>query len=518
MPLPINIKELIEQRIVESARIEYKSSWNPEPIIHTICAFANDIDNWGGGYIVLGVEDDNGAPKLPLKGLSKREIDEINKGLLQKCNTIEPRYIPVVEQTQYNGKEVMVIWAPGGNDRPYRCPIDFPADGKKAKSEKAHYIRKTSNTIRANENDTRELFSIASDIPFDDRVNWNAGMEKLRHPLISNFLYEVGSGLYERSQDMSITALAESMRISAGTQESTRPLNVGLMFFNERPDDFFRYARIEVVDKPDPTGDGMVEKVFTGPLDRQLKDALAFISNYVMKEKILKHSDRAESDRISNYPFAAVEEILANAVYHKSYQVAEPITIVFTPDGMEVTSCPGPDRSISDDDLRRCRLVAKRTRNRRIGDFLKELRLVEGRNTGVPRILREAERNGSDPPVFETDAERSYLTVYLPVHRAFREDGRGSREGPTAAGDARKTPKPYRSRREIREDVLSALGEESMSRNMLARKLGYAKITDGLRGVLSELMAEGTIEHTIPDNPTDKSQRLRLTQRAKDAA
>jgi len=510
MPLPINIKELIEQRLVENTRVEYKSGWNPEPVIHTICAFANDIDNWGGGYIVLGIEEENGMPCLPVKGLNKKEIDEINKDLLQKCNMIEPRYIPIVEQTQYGGREIMIIWVPGGSDRPYKCPVGFPADGKTKKTEKVHYIRKMTNTIRANENETRELFSLASDVPFDDRVNWNTGMEKLRPPLISNFLYEVGSDLYEASKSMSLGSLAESMRIAAGTHESMRPLNVGLMFFNERPDDFFRYARIEVVDKPDPTGDGMVEKIFTGPLDRQLRDALAFIKNYVIKEKIFKYPDRAESDRICNYPYGAIEEILANAVYHRSYQVPEPITVVFTPEKMEITSCPGPDRSISDDDLRNCRLVAKRTRNRRIGDILKELRLVEGRNTGIPRILREIERNGSGMPAFETDADRSYLTVSIPVHRVFI-DMKEARKETTAPHKSTGTPRPYRSKPELEDEILKALEKENMSRGELAKKLGYAKITDGLRIAVSELMNEGKIRHTLPDNPTNKNQKLRLS-------
>lgn len=46
MALPINVSDLIQQRVIESARIEYKSDWNPEPILYSICAFANDIDNW----------------------------------------------------------------------------------------------------------------------------------------------------------------------------------------------------------------------------------------------------------------------------------------------------------------------------------------------------------------------------------------------------------------------------------------------------------------------------------------
>ena len=56
MAMPININDLIDCRVVESNRAKFISGWNPTPIIHSICAFANDIDNVGGGYIVVGVE------------------------------------------------------------------------------------------------------------------------------------------------------------------------------------------------------------------------------------------------------------------------------------------------------------------------------------------------------------------------------------------------------------------------------------------------------------------------------
>ena len=56
MAIPINIEELRRQHVIESTRIEYKSDWNPEPILHSITAFANDFDNLGGGYIVIGVD------------------------------------------------------------------------------------------------------------------------------------------------------------------------------------------------------------------------------------------------------------------------------------------------------------------------------------------------------------------------------------------------------------------------------------------------------------------------------
>ena len=406
MALPINISDLINRRVVENARIDYKADWNPEPILHSICAFANDIDNWGGGYIIIGIEDEDGMPKFPIKGLAKSSIDRINKELLQKCNLIEPRYIPVVEQVTYQGKEIIVLWIPGGADRPYKCPVAFPTE-KAAKSDKAYYIRKMSNSIRANQLEERELFLLANNQPFDDRANLMARIEDMKSSLISEFLYAVNSDLRETSLKRPVAEVAASMRLIGGPWEMRRPLNVGLMFFNERPDDFFPYARIEVVDKPDPTGIGMTEKVFTGPLDRQLRDALSYIKNYILKEKVTKILGQAEAERIYNYPYAAVEEVLSNAIYHKSYQIGEPITVTVTPEKMEITSLPGPDRTISDEDIQNRRMISRRYRNRRIGDFLKELKLVEGRNTGIPTILRAMETNGSEPPGFETDDERS---------------------------------------------------------------------------------------------------------------
>lgn len=73
MALPINIDDLINRRVVESARVEYKKNWNAEPIVHSICAFANDIDNWGGGYLIVGVEEEDGMPKFPVEGIRKEK-------------------------------------------------------------------------------------------------------------------------------------------------------------------------------------------------------------------------------------------------------------------------------------------------------------------------------------------------------------------------------------------------------------------------------------------------------------
>ena len=56
MALAININDLLNKQKIESNRIEFKKGWNPGSIYHSICAFANDFDDLGGGYIIVGIE------------------------------------------------------------------------------------------------------------------------------------------------------------------------------------------------------------------------------------------------------------------------------------------------------------------------------------------------------------------------------------------------------------------------------------------------------------------------------
>ena len=150
-----------------------------------------------------------------------------------------------------------------------------------------------------------------------------------------------------------------------------------------------------------------------------VEEALSHIRATVIQEKVIKHPDRPEASRCFNYPFAALEEVICNAVYHRSYEIREPIEVRILPDKVTVTSFPGPDRSIRKEDIDQYRFLARRYRNRRIGEFLKELELTEGRGTGIPKILRKVKANGSPMPCFITDDDRSYFIVEFPIHPVF---------------------------------------------------------------------------------------------------
>ena len=61
-------------------------------------------------------------------------------------------------------------------------------------------------------------------------------------------------------------------------------------------------------------------------------------------------------------------------------------------------------------------LKSRRYRNRRLGDFLKELDLTEGRSTGVPTIQTKLAENGSPRAIFETTDDRLTFLVTIPIH------------------------------------------------------------------------------------------------------
>ncbi len=109
MGFPINIEKLIAGNIIESDRMEFKKGWNPQSIIHSMCAFANDYHNLGGGYIFIGIEEKNGKAILPPIGIDEDEIDNIQKELLNLCHQIVPNYFPIVEPYKIGDKYILVI-------------------------------------------------------------------------------------------------------------------------------------------------------------------------------------------------------------------------------------------------------------------------------------------------------------------------------------------------------------------------------------------------------------------------
>ena len=416
MAIPTNIHTLLSGSVVEWARIEFKTTWDPEASLKTITAFANDLDNWGGGYVVLGVKEENGIPIKSYEGVPLNKVDTWQKDIFEKCKLIRPGYTPIIGVDELDGKTFIIIWCPGGDSRPYSSPKTMARNDK----ERCYYIRKGSVTVIPNDDEMKDLFALANKIPFDDRVNHVAELTDINFTLVKAYLKETGSALYRTADEIPFEELCADMHLISDLPEYAKPKNVALMFFNPEPEKFFPCAQIDVVQFPEGEGgDRIIEQIFTGPLHEQLRAALRYINNTIITEQVVKVPGRAEADRFFNYPYAAIEEALSNAVYHKAYDQREPIEVRVEKDMIEIISHPGPDRSVTLEGLRTFKVRSRRYRNRRIGEFLKGLHLTEGRNTGFKKILDALAQNGSPLPEFETDEAHDYFITRLFVREDF---------------------------------------------------------------------------------------------------
>ena len=409
--LPINVADLLYQRRVEAARIEFKGSWNDGPtasqVLRTISAFANDLQNLNGGYVVLGVEEEGGAAKLPPKGLEADQIESIQKRIRGHCRRLDPEYQPIQSPEVFEGGHLLVVWAPASDIRPHAAPEAGDGRGRK------YYVRLGAETVEARGPHLTQLMRQSATVPFDDRPAREHTLDDLRAALVREFLREIGSALLDERDDREVY---RRLRIAMRLNDHEVPRNVGLMFFSDDPDASFRGARIEAAAFANG-GDVLEEGMFRGPLQRQINDCLAWLRAQTARH-VRKLPDRPETDNWDDYPFAALEEAIVNAIYHRSYEaMPEPVKVYVYGDRIEVTSYPGPVAGLEAKHfLPGAEFPTVAARNRRIGELLKDLRMAEARGTGVIKIRRAMAANGSPPPEFRFDDERSYFTVVLPIH------------------------------------------------------------------------------------------------------
>ena len=517
LALAVDIDRLLKGGVVEWQHIDFRKSFHPLPVLRNICAFANDINDHGGGYIIIGVEpDEHHMPIFPVHGLSPGEITIIKQEIFRACRHMQPPYYPIIEDVELkNKKKILVLWIPTGANRPYKVPR-----GLTKPQGHSYYIRsKTFSTRRATPPEELELIALANQIPFDDQIHHVADITDLNIVLIEEYLAAVKSGLAEQSQDMTFIDLCKSMNIAADIGELVKPKNIGLLLFSNHPEKFFPGAFIELTEF-----DGVgkyKEKIFTGPLAYQIDAVLTYIKGMViskMGEEFPKNG--VGPSECFNYPLKAVEEGLINAVYHKLYKENTPVEIRIKPKGMEIISWPGPMAPLDKQKLKLGDVSLRRLRNPGLGHFLKQMGLVQGKGTGLEKIRFLMENNGNPAPVFETDKKRRFFRIFLPIHPKFAP------QEPVLEIQ----PKPLKGINEIvlrlsqdcPKDVdvknaalLLLAAQEPVSLEDLMFKLNQTNKSRFRKSFIKPLMSLGWIEYTLPHKPTSEKQKYVITEQGR---
>lgn len=556
MALPINIEDLLNKRKVESNRIEFKAGWNPDKIYHSICAFATDLENIGGGYILVGVEEENGVAKRPVKGLREQDIDRIMREMVGYDAKIEPTYMTKVSHEIVDGRSILAIWVPSGANRPYSVTESVVAK----KSVPKFYVRNKSSSIEAKGEILDQVRELANRVPFDERGNEAITIDDISGVLVYEHLRSVKSKLAENFASRPLTNILDEMDLLTGPTERRLIKNCAAMMFCNHPEKFFPVTQVDIVLFPKGSienPDKMIEvEPIKGSVPKMIRETLSYLRTNVVKKEISKPKDSEKSIVTYNYPYQALEESVVNALYHRDYREHEPIEITIEPTHIDILSYAGPDRSISSAALKAARkLKARRYRNRRLGDFLKELGLTEGRATGIPTIQKALRDNGSEPATIDTDEDRTYFLITIPCKSSFCGDVQEAKDavqndildelgqilGQTSVqvqsaiyqcSIASKKMlgqilgqifvqvwKKMKSAPDITRlatstiDLICLLESQNLSANSLNNALDYGDVKDLKRKIILPLISLDIVAMTLPDKPTSTKQAYMLTEK-----
>lgn len=412
-----NIEKVINDRsFIEEQRVEFKKAWDGKDVLHTICAFANDLQNYGGGYIFIGIEERNGLPVRPPIGLQKNQIDAYQKKLNELCNKLYPFYFPIIYPYTLDDKTILVIEVRGGDDRPYKAPKDLSKS-----SIKFPYIRRGTSTAKANKTEERQLLELSQNTPFDEKINYRSNLNDIDIFKVKEFLREIGSPLLEQSNTLLDFELYAKMQLLKGPDEDIRPRNIAILFFGKLPYNFYRGILTSIIKFGDNEGTNIIfTKDYKSALYTQIRLVLSFLQEEVIKTRVIKKDEILEAKTIFNYPLLVLREAVINAFYHRGYDIESPTEIVIYPNKIVVVSYPAALPPVNSFMLEQEKILPRQYRNRTLGEFLRELGLSELRATGISTMRKKLRENGSPNLVFNTDDE-TYFSVQIPIHPDFED-------------------------------------------------------------------------------------------------
>jgi len=224
--LPININNLLYFRGVESARVEFKQSWDEQTtglqVLKTVCAFANDFYNVSGGYIIIGVGENDGVALLPPLGLNPDSLERIQKWIRGNCNRLDPVVQPILSPEVVDEKHILAIRVLGSDTRPHQAPVSSSG------YEKAYYVRLGAESVEAKGQIRTELLGMCAKIPFDDRRADPFTLNELRSTLVREYLAEVHSKLLQETDDREIY---RRLGLTIKVNGAEVPRNIAMLFF-----------------------------------------------------------------------------------------------------------------------------------------------------------------------------------------------------------------------------------------------------------------------------------------------
>ncbi len=445
----------------EGFTVEFKRSLRSD-LGREICAFANAA----GGVILLGVDDDGTVRSVEGHNRLKSQVQSITR-------SADP---PISVEVESMG-EVLAVRVSAQRSKPYSFGGKF-------------FIREGASSQQMSRDEIREFFFAEGVIHFDespcrrfsldsdlDEATWAVFRRRAKIPdhmeprtALENLDLLAGDG---RITNAGAWLLAKNIR----KFHASAHLSCAL---------FFGTTKTEILDRRD----------FLGDVYSMIDGAMTWVRSKINVRYIITGSvNRQERPEL---PVDAIREAVVNAVAHRDYRSKANVQVCLFHDRLEVVSPGGLPAGITEAELG----VKSVPRNPLLFGLLHRMDAVEQIGSGIRRIRGLCREWGVPAPVIEV-SER-WVTVTFP-RVAVAERGAGTEEAPGRHQVGTKSA-PSRHQVEILRKSLSA---QPMTELMAVA--GRKDRTKFRNQVLRPLLDAGWIEMTIPDKPTSRMQRYRIT-------
>lgn len=305
------INELISQQ--EHNSLEFKTAWNVEAILETICAFLNTE----GGWIIVG---HNEKELIGLTDITEQEVNELKQNALEN---IFPQPLIYVQLETVNEKSIVLLNVLKGSRQPYSF-------------QKKYFVRKGSQTLEASPDDVSLILRSSN--------QYTSSWEKLTtvdvkyNDLSEN---EISATIVAANKLGKTKSLPESPKDFLSyfqLIDYTAVKNGAVILYGNEPTKFFTQCRIRITNMPEgATGDNFSDiEIIEDNLFVSFKRVMDYFkkNNPIVSEF---HQDSPLRTDREKYPFAALDEAIVNAMVHRDYgDMSGEITINIHKDKIEI--------------------------------------------------------------------------------------------------------------------------------------------------------------------------------------
>ena len=381
---------------LESDRTECKESMaDGDRIRQVICAFANDLpDHCKPGVLFIGVND-QGEPV----GLDITDQMLQNLASMRADGNILPFPSIDVQKRRLRGSDVAVV-------------IVHPSDAPPVKFKGVVWIRSGPRRGIANLDDERRLNEKRRhrDLPADIRPIVGAELDTIDELLFHRTYLPsaVAVEVMEQNQRSSEHQLIASKFAHPGPPVC--PTVLGVLAVGKAPTDwvpgaYVQFLRIDGTALGDPVRN---QKEVRGPLPDLLDELEDLIKNNLQSSP--DFTTGSVEVRTSDYPIVALQQIVRNAVLHRTYENTNaPVRLYWFNDRVEIHNPGGPYGQVTRQNFGQP--GAYDYRNPNLAAVMKELGYVQRFGYGITLARNEMDKNGNPPPEFQV--QDSYVAAIL---------------------------------------------------------------------------------------------------------